>query len=94
MARIALNFILTPFSLARGLYDEEMLWSAIVKSGSKMMKSMFIFDHKFLTDTGENVQKWTRYFLLFFSTRSSDEYDSAPSRKYSRPLLDFFACIG
>ena len=44
--------------------------------------------------TGENDQKWTRYFLLFFPTRPSDEYDSAPSRKYSRPLLDFFVCIG
>ena len=33
------------------------------------------------------------YFLLFFPTRPSDEYDSAPSRKYSRPLLDVFACI-
>ena len=30
------NLFLTPFSLARGLYDEEMLWSAIVKSGSKI----------------------------------------------------------
>ena len=44
--------------------------------------------------TGENVQKWTRYFLLFFPTRPSDEYDSAPSRKYSRSLLNVFACIG
>ena len=26
--------------------------------------------------TGENVQKWTRYFLLFFPTRPSDEYDA------------------
>ena len=34
------------------------------------------------------------YFPLFFSTRPSDEYDSAPSRKYSRPLLDVFACNG
>ena len=41
--------------------------------------------------SGENVQKWTRYFLLFFLTRPSDEYDSAPSRKYSRPLLTFSA---
>ena len=24
--------------------------------------------------TGENVQKWTRYFLLFFRTRPSDNY--------------------
>ena len=47
-----------------------------------------------LTDTGEKVQKWTRYFLLFFPTRPSDEYDSARGRKYSRPLLDVFACIG
>ena len=44
--------------------------------------------------TGENVQKWTRYFVLFFPTRPSDELDSAPSRKYSRPLLDVLACIG
>ena len=33
-------------------------------------------------------------FFSFFPTRPSDEYDSAPSRKYSRPLLDVFACIG
>ena len=26
--------------------------------------------------TGENVQKWTRFFLLSFPTRPSDEYDS------------------
>ena len=32
--------------------------------------------------------------IFFFPTRPSDEYDSAPSRKYSRPLLDVFACIG
>ena len=32
--------------------------------------------------------------FFFFPTRLSDEYDSAPSRKYSRPLLDVFACIG
>ena len=43
--------------------------------------------------TGENVQKWTHFFLLFFPTCLSDEYDSAPSRKYLRPLLDVFACI-
>ena len=33
-------------------------------------------------------------FFSFFPTRPSDEYDSAPSRKYSRPLLDGFAWIG
>ena len=33
-------------------------------------------------------------FFSFFPTRPSDKYDSAPSRKYSRPLLDVFACIG
>ena len=32
--------------------------------------------------------------FLFFLARPSDEYDSAPSRKYSRLLLDVFACIG
>ena len=42
----------------------------------------------------KTLQKWTRYFLLFFPTRPSDEYDSGLSRKYSRPLLDIFACIG
>ena len=31
---------------------------------------------------------------LFFPTRLSDEYDSAPSRKNSRPFLDVFVCIG
>ena len=43
--------------------------------------------------TGENVQKWTRFSLLFFPTVPSDEYDSAPSRNYLRPLLDVSACI-
>ena len=33
-------------------------------------------------------------FLLFFPTPPSDEYGSAPSRKYSRPLWCKFACIG
>ena len=33
------------------------------------------------------------FFFFFFPNRPSDEYDSAPSRKYSRPLLDVFACI-
>ena len=33
-------------------------------------------------------------FFSFFPTRPSDEYDPAPSRKNSRPLLDLFACIG
>ena len=33
-------------------------------------------------------------FSCFFPTRPSDEYDSAPSRKYSHPFLDVFACIG
>ena len=40
--------------------------------------------------TGEIVHKWTRYFHLFFPTRPSDEFDSAPSRKYSRPLFGRF----
>ena len=45
-----------------------------------------------------NVEKCTQrhqaIFFSFFATRPSDEYDSAPSRKYSRPLLEVFACIG
>ena len=33
-------------------------------------------------------------FFFFFPTRPSDEHDSAPSQKYSRPLMEVFACIG
>ena len=55
------------------------------------------------TDTGENSKLVhmrkrpkvdTLFSSLFFPTRSSDEYDPTPSRKYSRPLLDVFAFIG
>ena len=57
---------------------------------------------EFLTDTDEDwklvhSRKRPEVDTLFssvFPTRPSDEYDSAPSRKYSRPLLDVFACIG
>ena len=55
-----------------------------------------------LTITGEdsklvhrrNRPKVDTLFSSLFSDAPSDEYDSAPSRKYSRPLLDVFACIG
>ena len=55
-----------------------------------------------LTDTGEDWKLVNRPFwpkvdasiFFFFPTRPSDEYDSASSQKYSRPLLDVFACIG
>ena len=56
-----------------------------------------------LTDTGDGPKLVHRrkrskvdasIFFSFFPTRSSDENGSAPSRKYSRPLLDVFACIG
>ena len=52
-----------------------------------------------LTDTGEDSKLvhrriWpkvdTLFPSLFFSKRPSDEYDSAPSRKYSRPLFGRF----
>ena len=36
----------------------------------------------------------SRVFSFFFPTRPSDEYDSASSRKYSRPLCRKIACIG
>ena len=51
----------------------------------------------FLTDTGEDSELVHRlkrpkvdtlFSSLFFSTRPSDEYDSASSRKSSGPLLD------
>ena len=55
-----------------------------------------------LTDTGEDSKlvhrrkrpKVDTLFSSFFPTRLSDEYNSAPSRKYSRPLFGVFACIG
>ena len=56
-----------------------------------------------LTDTSEDskfVHRRERpkvdtlFSSPFFPTPPSDEYDSAPSRKYSRPLLDVLACIG
>ena len=55
-----------------------------------------------LTNTGEDSKlvhrriwpKVDALFSSFFATRPSDEYDSAPSREYSRPLLNVFACIG
>ena len=45
-----------------------------------------------LTDTGEFAPKWTRVFSSLFPPRPSDEYDLAPSRKYSRPLWCKFTC--
>ena len=57
-----------------------------------------IFDHirkkiTFLTDTGENVQKWTRVFStrrwVILVARTSRK---KKRRKYSRPLLDVLAC--
>ena len=56
-----------------------------------------------LTDTSEDSKPVHRrkrpkvdtlFSSLVFPTRPSKEYDSAPSRKYSRPLLDVFSCIG
>ena len=67
--------------------------------------SKFLIFRK-LTDTGEDSKlvhrrkrpKVDTLFSSLFWTRPwtcpSDEYDSAPSLKYSRPLLDVFACIG
>ena len=60
-----------------------------------------IFEGHF-TDTGEDSKlvhrrkrpKVDTLLSTLFPTRPSDEYDSAPSPKYSRPLLDVFACIG
>ena len=70
------------------------------------MKKLLFFEKSLaidffpLTDTGEDSKLVHRrkcpkvtLFSTFFRTRPSDEYDSAPSRKYSRPLLDVFTCI-
>ena len=66
-----------------------------------------VFNYHFgLTDTGEDSKLVDRrkrskkkaapprYLLFEFPLRPSDEYDSAPSRKYSRSILNVFACIG
>ena len=59
-----------------------------------------------ITDTGEDSKLVhrrkcskvnaapPRYLLREFPSRPSDEYDSPPSRNYSRSLLNVFACIG
>ena len=49
---------------------------------------------KGLADRGEDSKrpKVDTRFCSFFPTCPSDEYDSVPSQKYSRPLLDVFAC--
>ena len=39
-----------------------------------------------------NWPKVDASIFFFFPMRPSDEYDSAPSQKLSRPLLDVFAC--
>ena len=66
-------------------------------------RKIFYYHEKLLTDTGEDSKLVHRricpevdvsIFFSFFPTRPSDQYDSAPSRKCSRPLLDLFACIG
>ena len=64
---------------------------------------ILVADFCIFTDTGEDSKLVHRrkrpkvdtlFSSLFFPTRPSDEYDSAQSRKNSRPLLDVFACIG
>ena len=52
----------------------------------KLQKEKFLVSTQkifgsFNVSVAENVQKWTRYFLLFFPTRPSDEYDSTPVEK-------------
>ena len=44
--------------------------------------------------TFKSERSATTLYSSFFPTRSSDEYDSASSRKYSHPFLIVFACIG
>ena len=80
-------------------YDEYMMFitDKDYKGTNVLMIQFEFFRNKFknLTDTGEDSELvrrriwskvWTgpsRYLLREFPTRQSDEYDSAPSRKYT-----------
>ena len=80
------------------LIDSPWLVFFIIKLYLFEIEISLIFN---LTDTGEDLKlvhrpkrpKVDTLFSSIFPTRPSDEYDSATSRKYSRPLLDVFACI-
>ena len=73
----------------------------IINKNKRISKSL-IFLKMRLTDTGEDsklVHRWKRpkvdtLFSSLFSDASERRVWVTPSRKYSRPLLDVFACIG
>ena len=44
--------------------------------------------------TGENVQKWTRYFLLFFRRVRATSMTQRLVENTCVHFLDVFACIG
>ena len=48
--------------------------------------------NSYLTDTGENVQKWTRLISTRRWVVLVARMSRKKRRKYSRPLLDVFAC--
>ena len=56
------------------------------KSHLKEGLELGVLKNAAITGTGEDSKLVHR--------RKRPEVDSAPSRKYSRPLLDVFACIG
>ena len=71
------------------------------KKNSHLSKMSSVFDSSVLkwsikilplTDTGENVQKWTRIFRLGAKSYLSLRRVGKKRRKYSRPLLNVFAC--
>ena len=68
-----------------------------------IFSAQIFFNQNCLTDTGEDSKLVHRrkrlkvdklFSSLFFPTRPSDDHDSAPTRKDSRPLLDVSAYIG
>ena len=61
--------------------------------GAKLNRYRGVLETCPQAETFINERSATALFSSFFQTRSSREYDSAPGRKYSRPLLDIFACI-
>ena len=83
------------FSISRIFYDDE---AKRLKKGLKYFLFLFFCFNRYRRGKLVHRRKCqkvdTLFSSLFFPTRPSDDYDSAPSRKCSRPLLDVFACIG
>ena len=76
-------------------YYNVKIWQFLVKSMKNTLTDTAVYRRGLETCPQAKTSKSGHaIFFSFFPPRPSDEYDSAPSRKYSRPFLDVFACIG